>query len=232
MMLTKKGNMKGIFIPFNKDMISRLAVWTLYAVLASYLIIVVWNFHYSLNMAEMSQVIIDSYISTGDKMSDNFYGSLVAFEKDNLFSSGWFIAISIFALIAVILGIAGLLLEQETPALNEIFWLFVLCISVVLSFVSINRYGNESSIEKANSFVMQSKEVKDATIESLRRVTCYTYKHGKSCTQQLGVTIEDQTYELTTSKVDFYKVGQSLKVTKETYFTKLTRTKKVNIVFE
>lgn len=231
MLLSKRDNVEGIFIPVNTDSIAQVWTWVVWTLFVGFFAVVAWNLNYMHNMSSMSQAVIDSYVSTGDAMGQAAYESLVKFEKNNLFSSGFFVLFSFVLSLFALVALFALLLEEHSFSVADVIFSCIFGLAIIGSWTGIVLYSDKSMIEKANAYVFQGKETKTAVIDAFRETTCYSHKHGRSCTQRMEVLIDGQKYELTTPKVDFYKVGQELQVTKEIYLTQLTREKKVNIVY-
>lgn len=231
MLLVKNNNFVASFSSMIANNASKIISRTIAGLLVLFLFVVVWNLNYMSNMSDMSRAIIDSYLNTGDKMGQEVYKSIVDFEKNNFFSPGFFGFFTIAMTLFFCGGLLSWLATSERLKRNEILAYSCFGLALACSWFGIFKFAGTSRVEQANAYVHQSTVTKTASIESFYEPTCYSHKQGRSCTQKMAVNIEGQRHELTTSNVDFYKVGQELEVKYEIYRTNLTHERKVNIVY-
>ena len=232
MMLTKTDNSRGIFIPINAESVEKVFLTLGKAAVLFFLLFVLWNLTHAYSIESMANAVIGSYINTGDSMGSSFYLKLVEFEKSTVFSSGYFTFVNIVFSVGVAVVFCAWLVGDAVATKNEIFWRWTCALAVSLAWFGVWSFSGHSSIELANKYVLQGQDNKSAVVASLKEISCTQFKAYRSCRQRMMVDIDGQLYELTTSKVDFYKEGQTLLVKKEIFVSQLTRNKKINIVFE
>ena len=117
--------------------------------LISFLFVVIFNFMYAFQVAEIAQLMLDVHLRTGIPIKEEVYAHIVNMEKSTLFSSRHFL------MITGLLALSALIFYSEKPYKLvvrkpiHIGVALLLMASLLISGLGISNYSNTSILEKS-----------------------------------------------------------------------------------